>query len=75
MPKLPAMKPKDVLKKFEALGFVIDRQSGSHIILYNQITKKRAVIPLHLKDLPKGTLLAILRESGISRDDFLKNKV
>lgn len=72
MPKLPVLKPKQVLKKFETFGFVIDRQSGSHLVLYNQKTKRRAVIPLHVKDLPKGTLSAILRESGISRDEFLK---
>jgi predicted RNA binding protein YcfA (HicA-like mRNA interferase family) len=71
MPKLPVLKPRQVLKKFEKLGFIIDRQSGSHVILYRSIDKRRAVIPLHLKDIKKGTLSAILRESGISRDDFL----
>jgi len=71
MPKLPVLKPKQVLKKFEKLGFVIDRQSGSHIILFHPVTKKRVVIPLHLADLKKGTLSAILRESGINRDEFL----
>jgi len=36
------------------------------VILYHPKDKRRAVIPLHLKDIKKGTLLAILRESGIS---------
>lgn len=71
MPKLPVLKPKQVLKKFEKLGFLIDRQSGSHLILYHPKTKKRAVIPLHVTDLKKGTLSAILRESGIHKDEFL----
>jgi predicted RNA binding protein YcfA (HicA-like mRNA interferase family) len=71
MPKLPVLKPKEVIKRFEKLGFIIDRQSGSYVILYHPKDKIRAVIPLHLKDIKKGTLLAILRESGISRDDFL----
>lgn len=71
MPKLPVLKPKQVVKKFEKLGFTIDRQSGSHLILFNAKTKKRAVIPLHLTDLKKGTLSAILRESGVDREDFL----
>ena len=66
MPKLPVLKPKEVIKRFEKLGFIIDRQSGSHVILYHPKDKRRAVIPLHLKDIKKGTLLAILRESGIS---------
>jgi len=52
MPKLYILKSKQVLRKFEKLGFVEDRQAGSH-------------------DLPKGTLAAILRESKISKDDFI----
>jgi len=71
MPKLPVLKPKEVIKRFEKLGFIIDRQSGSHVILYRPKDKRRAVIPLHLKDIKKGKLSAVLRESGISRDDFL----
>jgi len=71
MLKLPVLKPKQVLKRLEKLGFVIDRQSGSHVVLFHPVTKKRAVIPLHLSDLKKGTLSAILRESGIDRNEFL----
>jgi len=71
MPKLPILKPKEVIKKYKKLGFVIDRQSGSHVILYHPKDKRRAVIPLHLKDVKKGTLLAILWESRVSRDEFL----
>lgn len=73
MPKLPVLKPKQVLKKFESLGFVIDRQSGSHIVLFHPITERRAVIPLHLTDLKKGTLSAILRESGVNKDEFINS--
>ncbi len=71
MPKLPVLKPKEVIKKFVKLGFIKDRQSGSHVILYRAQDKKRAVIPLHLKDIKKGTLSAILRESDVSKEDFL----
>ncbi|KKP65764.1 MAG: hypothetical protein UR68_C0031G0005 [Candidatus Roizmanbacteria bacterium GW2011_GWA2_35_19] len=72
MPKLPALKPKQALKKFEKLGFIIDRQSGSHVVLFHPKTKRRAVIPLHLTDLKKGTLSAILRESGINKEEFIQ---
>ncbi|MEA2065014.1 MAG: type II toxin-antitoxin system HicA family toxin, partial [Patescibacteria group bacterium] len=51
-------------------GFVLDHITGSHYIFYNFNNKKRAVVPCHTKDLPKGTLLAILRQSGISKDDI-----
>lgn len=42
MPKLPVLKPKQVIKKFEKLGFIIDRQAGSHVIMYYSKTKSRA---------------------------------
>lgn len=74
MSKLPSLTPKQILQRFKKLGFAEDHRTGGHIILYNPETKKRAVIPYHLKDVPKGTLVAILRESGISRKEFLKKR-
>ena len=71
MPKLPALTPKQVLKKLGKLGFVQDHITGSHIILYHPQTKRRAVVPYHLKTLPKGTLHSLLKEAGIDRDEFL----
>lgn len=70
MPKI--YKPKEVIAKFKKLGFIEDRQSGSHKIFYHPITKQRAVIPYHLKELPKGTFSSILKESKISKEDFEK---
>jgi len=68
MPKLPVLKPKELIKRFDKLGFVKDHQTGSHYLVDD---KKRAVVPYHIKELPKGTLMAILRESGISREEIL----
>ena len=72
MAKLPAIKPKELLKRLKQMGFEKDHTTGSHIILYHPITKRRAVIPYHLKDIPRGTLSAILREAGITRQEFIK---
>ena len=71
MTKLPSYKPKEVLVKLKSMGFVEDHVTGSHIILYHPVTKRRAVVPYHLKDIPKGTLSSILREAGILRQDFI----
>ena len=71
MPKLPVLTPRKVLKKLIKLGFVEDHTTGSHKIYYHPETKKRAVVPYHLKDLKPGTLSAILREANISRKEFL----
>lgn len=64
--------PKQVIAKFKKLGFTEDRQSGSHKILFHPQTKARAVIPFHIKELPKGTFSAILRESKITKEEFEK---
>ncbi len=74
MPKLPSYKPRDVVKKLEKLGFIKHHQVGSHLTMRHPTTYQRAVIPLHLKDIAKGTLLSLLREAGIDRDTFIATK-
>lgn len=72
MPKLPSFTPKALIKKLKKLGFIEDHQTGSHIVMYHPETERRAVIPHHLKDLKKGTLLSLLNEAGVSREEILK---
>ena len=70
MPKLPNLTPKKVIKVLEKKGFVLDRVKGSHHIYYHPETKRRAVVPLHKRDLPKRTLLEILKQAGISKEEL-----
>jgi len=70
MPKLPSLTPKKIIKILENKGFVLDRTKGSHHIYYHPETKRRAVVPIHKRDLPKGTLLEILKQAGISREEL-----
>lgn len=72
MPRVPSLKPKEVVKKFKKLGYIEDRQKGSHLILYNATSKRRAVIPIHVKDVPRGTLLSIIKQAGLAQEEFLK---
>jgi predicted RNA binding protein YcfA (HicA-like mRNA interferase family) len=72
MPKLSPLTPQKVIRILEKKGFVLDRVSGSHHIYYHPETKRRAVIPVHKKDLPKGTLLEILKQAGISKSELKK---
>lgn len=72
MPKLPTLKPKQLLKKLKQLGFEKDHQTGSHLILYNPVTKRRATVAVHLVDIPKGTLLSLLKEAGITKEELSK---
>jgi len=71
MPKLPTFTYKKLIRVLEKSGFQIDHTTGSHFIFYNKINKKRATVPLHRKELPKGTLMSILKEAGISKKELL----
>ena len=71
--KLPIVSGIDVVKALNRLGFSISRQSGSHIILIkNNLEGKRTVVVPKHKELAKGTLLSIISQSGLSKEEFLK---
>ncbi|MEK7188054.1 MAG: type II toxin-antitoxin system HicA family toxin [Patescibacteria group bacterium] len=70
MPKLPALTSKKVIAILKRQGFLLDHTTGSHFVFYHPETKRRAVVPHHTKELPKGTLLSIAREAGLSRNDL-----
>jgi predicted RNA binding protein YcfA (HicA-like mRNA interferase family) len=72
MPRLVSIPPKKLIKILETEGFVLGRISGSHHVFYNIKTGAGATVPVHGRDVPKGTLLAIIRESGISPKLFRK---
>lgn len=49
---------------------MLDRTKGSHHICYHPESKRRVVVPLHIGDLPKGTLSEILKQAGIGKDEL-----
>jgi predicted RNA binding protein YcfA (HicA-like mRNA interferase family) len=71
MAKLPAVKPRQVVRFSGASGFVLDHTSGSHYIFYHPSSRRRAVAPNHNRDLPKGTLMSLLREAGFAREELI----
>jgi predicted RNA binding protein YcfA (HicA-like mRNA interferase family) len=71
MSKLPTVRPREVIRFLEQNGFILDHASGSHVIFYHPASRRRAVVPRHNRDMPKGTLLSLLREAGFTRDDII----
>ncbi|MGB7570626.1 MAG: type II toxin-antitoxin system HicA family toxin [Methanothrix sp.] len=70
MSKTPVLTAIDAIRGLKKAGFVLYRQArGSHEIWYNPATKTFPII--QARDIPKGTLKAILKEAGISFEDFL----
>lgn len=73
MGRLAGFSYRQIVKKLKKLGFIFDRQAaGSHEIWYNADTDCYTTIPNHPGDMPEGTLRAILKQGGVSPDEFLK---
>jgi predicted RNA binding protein YcfA (HicA-like mRNA interferase family) len=70
MPKLPVRTGKQVLKVLLAKGFVVDHVTGSHHILVNSDRTRRVTVPVHTRDVPKGTLREILKQAGVSAENL-----
>ncbi len=70
MPKLPAITSRRIILALKRKGFLIDHVTGGHYIFFNPKTGKRATVPYHNKDLPKGTLISILKEAGLLKEDL-----
>lgn len=62
---------REVVKALHRVGFVVDRQRGSHIFLHNLGKNISVVVPVH-KELKKGTLNSILEKAGITIKDLNK---
>lgn len=70
--KLPIISGKDLIKFLNKKGFEIVSQKGSPVRMkQNKFGEvKVTIVPLH-KELDTGTLLAILRQCEIEKEEFL----
>lgn len=71
MSKLPVLSGHKLVSLLTKVGFEVVRQKGSHVSLRKGAF--RTVVPLH-DELAKGTLLGILKQCGLTRDD-LENRM
>ena len=73
MTRLPVLSGNDLVKILSKAGFQFARQKGSHIILIKVTEgKKRAVVVPNHKEIDRGTLSEIIRQAGLTRDEFLR---
>lgn len=70
MNKLPAVSARETVMALEKLGYEIDHQTGSHVILRQaSAPHRRLTVPNHA-ELAKGTLRSIIREAGLTVAEF-----
>ena len=74
MPKLPSVSGERVIRALKRLGFVELRQKGSHVSLEKRTGDKvfKTVVPIH-SELAKGTLSDILKQCGLTLEEFLEH--
>ncbi|WP_296811392.1 type II toxin-antitoxin system HicA family toxin [Thiocapsa sp.] len=71
MVKLKVFSGKDICGILENHGFVKVRQRGSHIVMQKQLPATTITVPVpDHKEIRTGTLLSIIRQSGLSRSEF-----
>ncbi len=67
------MRAREVVRVLEKAGFYIHHQTGSHAQLKHRTRLGlRITVPCHSGDIPIGTLISIIRQAGLSRDEFLE---
>ncbi len=72
MSKLPSVSGLEVVKALSKNGYEVDHQTGSHIILRQiDYPHRRITVPNH-KEIAKGTLRAIVRQCGLTVDEFVE---
>lgn len=71
MPKLPRVSAVQAVRALGKVGYVFNRQKGSHIILVNAAKHKIAVIP-NRREIPRGTVRAIISEASLTVEEFEK---
>ncbi len=70
MPKLPVIAPKKLIGILEKMGFAYSRSKGSHRSYVHPISNKTVIVAFHNSEIPKGTLLNILKQAGISKEEL-----
>jgi predicted RNA binding protein YcfA (HicA-like mRNA interferase family) len=68
MSRLPVCSGANAVKAFRQLGYEVDHQTGSHIILRHS-SRRRHTVPNH-REHAKGTLRALIREAGLTKEQF-----
>ncbi len=71
MSDLPVVRPRQLIRALERAGFFVHHIRGSHHYLRHPARPGLLItVPVHNRDLKRGTLRAILRQAGLTADDL-----
>ena len=69
--RLPSVRPQEVVRALERAGWEVARQKGSHVSLKKEGVAFLVTVPMHRREVPRGTLRAIIEDAGLTIDEFL----
>jgi predicted RNA binding protein YcfA (HicA-like mRNA interferase family) len=73
MTLMPQVTARDLVRFLKSQGFIEDRQSGSHLTLWNPERKVAVTIPIHTgADVGRGLALRILKDAGFTVEEFVR---
>jgi predicted RNA binding protein YcfA (HicA-like mRNA interferase family) len=70
--KIPILKPAEMVKALEKAGFYIVRKTGGHLIMYKNGLIRPIPIPIHPRELKRNLQNHIIKEAGLTSEEFLK---
>ena len=71
MGKLKTLSGTEVCRILEAHGFEKVRQRGSHVVMQKRTSESTVTVPVpDHKEIRRGTLMSIIRQSGVQRSEF-----
>ena len=72
---MPQVTARDLVRFLKSQGFEQDRQSGSHLTLWNPSRRIAVTVPMHTgADIGRGLAVRILKDAGFSVEDFVRLK-
>ena len=71
MSRLPTITAKEMIRALRRAGFEVEPETGSsHLALRHPVTGRKTIVPRHAGDLKRGLVQGILKEAGLSREQF-----
>ena len=73
MQRVPVVSGHEVIRALSKANFEVVGRKGSHVRLKKKTPIKTyiVIVPLH-QEIKRGTLKSILRQAGLTREDFIE---
>jgi predicted RNA binding protein YcfA (HicA-like mRNA interferase family) len=73
MSRMPQVTARELIAFLKKHGFTEDRQTGSHLTLWNEESRLLVTVPVHTGcNLGRGLTVRILKDAGFTVEEFVK---